>query len=63
MEIYTAGVWGTVTDSDWTSEDAQVVCHMLGYFKPGNLANIILWPPSFKVMSQPSSLLATSYHY
>ena len=36
MEIFTAGVWGTITDSDWTSEDAQPVCRMLGYFKPGN---------------------------
>ena len=35
MEIYLSGVWGTVTDSQWTSEDAQVVCRDQGYFKPG----------------------------
>ena len=40
VEIYLSGVWGTVTDSQWTNEDAQVVCRGLGYFKPG--INIIL---------------------
>ena len=35
VEIYLSGVWGTVTDSQWTSEDAQVVCRDQGYFKPG----------------------------
>ena len=35
VEIFFAGSWGTITDSDWTSEDAQTVCHMMGYFRPG----------------------------
>ena len=35
MEIYFSGTWGTITDSDWTSDDAQVVCRKLGHFKPG----------------------------
>ena len=35
MEIYFSGTWGTITDSDWTSHDAQAVCRKLGYFKPG----------------------------
>ena len=35
VEIYLSGVWGTVTDSQWTSEDAQVVCRDKGYFEPG----------------------------
>ena len=35
VEIFFAGSWGTITDSDWTSEDAQAVCRMLGYFRPG----------------------------
>ena len=26
VEIYFSGTWGTITDSDWTSDDAQVVC-------------------------------------
>ena len=33
--FYSSGTWGTITDSDWTSDDAQVVCHKLGHFKPG----------------------------
>ena len=35
VEIYFSGTWGTITDSNWTSDDAQVVCHKLGHFKPG----------------------------
>ena len=35
VEIYFSGTWGTITDSDWTSDDAQVVCRKLGHFKPG----------------------------
>ena len=35
VEIFFAGSWGTITDSDWTSEDAQALCRMMGYFKPG----------------------------
>ena len=35
VEIYLSRTWGTITDSDWTSDDAQAVCHELGYFKPG----------------------------
>ena len=37
VEIYFSGTWGTITDSDWTSDDAQVVCRKLGHFKPGSL--------------------------
>ena len=35
VEMYFAGSWGTITDSDWTSEDAQAVCRTMGYFRPG----------------------------
>ena len=35
VEIFFSGTWGTITDSDWTSDDAQVVCRKLGHFKPG----------------------------
>ncbi|CAI8018656.1 Scavenger receptor cysteine-rich domain superfamily protein, partial [Geodia barretti] len=34
VEMYFAGSWGTITDSDWTSEDAQAVCRTMGYFRP-----------------------------
>ena len=37
VEIYSSGTWGTITDSDWTNDDAQVVCHKMGYFKPGEI--------------------------
>ena len=35
VEIYFSGTWGTITDSQWTSNDAQAVCRKMGYFKPG----------------------------
>ena len=35
VEIFFAGSWGTITDSDWTSKDTQAVCRMMGYFRPG----------------------------
>ena len=37
VEIYFSETWGTVTDSDWTSNDAQAVCRKLGYFRPGKI--------------------------
>ena len=36
VEIYSLGQWGTITDSEWTIDDAQAVCRKMGYFKPGN---------------------------
>ena len=30
-----SGVWGTITDSNWTNDDARVVCQQLGYYKHG----------------------------
>ena len=30
-----SGVWGTITDSNWTDNDAKVVCWTLGHFRPG----------------------------
>jgi hypothetical protein len=30
-----SGEWGTITDSDWTDDDAVVVCRKLGHFRPG----------------------------
>ena len=47
VEIYMSGMWGTITDSQWTGDDAQTACRKLGYFKPG-LFNCI--PFSLKVI-------------
>ena len=37
VEIFISGTWGTITDFEWTNNDAQVVCRKLGHFKPGRL--------------------------
>ena len=37
VEIYFSGTWGTITDSEWTNDDAQVACRKLGYYKPGEI--------------------------
>ena len=50
VEIYMSGTWGTVTDSDWNSDDAQVVCRKMGYFKPGEYF-IPLYHSSYSVVS------------
>ena len=35
VEICIGETWGTVCDSLWTSQDANVVCNQLGYSKVG----------------------------
>ena len=40
-----SGVWGIITDSDWTNEDATVVCRKLGHFRPGKYTSCLLVCP------------------
>ena len=37
VEIFFNRSWGTITDSDWTSEDTQAVCRTMGYFRSGEI--------------------------
>ena len=39
--MYFSGMWGTITDSDWTSNDAQAVCRKMGYFRPGKMGHTL----------------------
>ena len=39
LEVCANGYYGTVCQSDWTVEDATVVCRQLGYATFGELTN------------------------
>ena len=35
VEIFVSETWGTITDTNWTDNDAAVICHKLGHIIPG----------------------------
>ena len=51
VEIFIFGTWGTITDSEWTNNDAQVVCRKLGHFKPGTFSQQFMFSQSVIAMS------------
>ena len=46
VEIFIYGTWGTITDSEWTNNDVQVVCRKLGHFKPGTFSQQFMFSRS-----------------
>ena len=35
VEVCVNEVWGTVCDSDWSTEEANIVCNQLGFLSQG----------------------------
>ena len=62
MEIYFSGTWGTITDSDWTSDDAQAVCRKLGYFKPGTKEALNIFLLNYNHICTSDSVLYWARH-
>ena len=58
-----SGEWGTITDSDWTDNDARVVCRKLGHFRPGKHTYSIASILTFFAVSYNIILLYTEYYW
>ena len=43
MEIFWNGTWGTISDTDWGTSEAQVVCQQLGLSTGGKANCVILY--------------------
>lgn len=40
VELCLGGVWGTITDDSWDTNDAKVVCKELGFLEGCELVNL-----------------------
>ena len=57
--------WGTIADSDWTDDDAAVVCRKLGHFRPGiiiDYAAKVIFLSFFDGIPEAWSLQCSSYY-
>ena len=42
MEIYLSETWSTISDTEWTTSDARVMCRQLNHGSAGKTANHVI---------------------